>query len=64
MDSIALQTLFQEMQEDCRVALDACEKAKARYDLRQEIAYEACAHQLCRMDIRSSFRHLSLQTES
>ena len=49
MDSIALQTLFQEMQEDCRVALDACGKAQARYELRQEIAYEACAHQLCRM---------------
>lgn len=49
MDGIALQTLFQEMQEDCRVALDAGEKAKTRFDRGDEIAYEACAHQLCRM---------------
>lgn len=49
MDSIALQTLRDEMLDDCRVALDAFDKALQRFELRQEIAYEGCAHQLSRM---------------
>ena len=49
MDSIELQTLRQEMLADCRVAAEACEKAHARFERKEEIAYEACAHQLARM---------------
>ena len=48
MDKLALQTLHDEMRDDCRVVLDAFEKAIVRFDLRQEIAYEGCGHQLCR----------------
>jgi hypothetical protein len=49
MDGIALQTLRDEMRDDCRVALEAFGKAQARFERREEVAYEACAHQLCRM---------------
>jgi hypothetical protein len=37
------------MLEDCRVSLDALRKAHERFDRKEEIGYEACAHQLCRM---------------
>lgn len=49
MDSIELQTLRSEMLEDCRIAGDAFEKAADRFARQEEVAYEACAHQLCRM---------------
>ncbi len=49
MDGIALQTLRDEMLDDCRVILEACRKADSRFEMRQEIAYEGCGHQLCRM---------------
>ena len=48
MDHVALQTLREEMLDDCRVALDAAQKAVARFERREEVAYEGCAHQLCR----------------
>jgi hypothetical protein len=49
MDRIGLQTLHDEMREDCRIALDACSKAAARFERREEVALEGCAHHLCRM---------------
>jgi hypothetical protein len=49
MDRIALQTLHDEMREDCRIALDAFAKAAARFERRDEVAFEGCAHHLCRM---------------
>ena len=49
MDVLGLQTLRDEMLEDCRVSLDALRKAHERFDRQEQIAYEACAHQLCRM---------------
>ncbi len=49
MDAVGLQTLGDEMREDCRVATDALRKAHYRYEREDEIGYEACAHQLCRM---------------
>lgn len=49
MDAVALQTLRDEMLDDCRVALEACAKAGVRFERKEEVAYEACAHQLCRM---------------
>lgn len=49
MDAIALQTLREEMLDDCRVALEACDKARVRFERKDEVAYEACAHQLCRL---------------
>lgn len=49
MDSLALQTLHAEMLDDCRVTLDAFRKAAARFELKEEIAYEGCAHHLCRL---------------
>jgi len=49
MDDIALQTLRGEMLDDCRVAVEAYGKAKARFERKDEVGYEACAHQLCRM---------------
>jgi hypothetical protein len=49
MDDIALQTLRGEMLDDCRVFREACEKAALRYQRQEEVAYEGCAHQLCRM---------------
>jgi hypothetical protein len=44
-----IEALREEMRDDCRVALDACRKATARFERKEEVAYEACAHQLCRM---------------
>jgi hypothetical protein len=49
MDSIELQTLRQEMLEDCRVAGEAYGRACTRFERQEEIAYEACAHQLSRL---------------
>lgn len=49
MDDVGLQTLRSEMLEDCRVALDAFQKAAQRLERKEEVAYEGCAHQLCRM---------------
>ena len=49
MDDIALQTLREEMLDDCRVIADAFAKAADRFARRDEIAYEGCAHHLCRM---------------
>jgi len=49
MDDIALQTLLEEMRDDCRVVLDAFNKAVARFERGDEVAYESCAHQLCRL---------------
>ena len=49
MDSIELQTLRQEMLDDCRVALQAGSMASTRFQRKESIAYEACAHQLSRM---------------
>src|SRR5947207_3410638 len=49
MDSIELQTLHDEMLADTRVTADACSKADARFARKDEVAYEACAHQLARM---------------
>ncbi|MBA3960640.1 MAG: hypothetical protein H0X40_01905 [Chthoniobacterales bacterium] len=49
MDAIGLQTLQAELQDDIRVALDASDKATERFARGDEIAREACAHQLCRL---------------
>lgn len=49
MDALALQTLRDEMRDDCRVARDAFDKAQARFGRAEEVAYEGCAHQLCRL---------------
>jgi hypothetical protein len=49
MDAIALQTLRQEILDDCRVAVEASRKAHDRYGRQDEVGYEACAHQLARM---------------
>ena len=49
MDHLALQTLREEMLDDCRVTVDAFQKAAARFERQEEVAYEGCAHQLCRM---------------
>jgi len=49
MDDIALQTLREEMLDDCRVALEAYQKAVVRFERKEEVAYEGCSHQLCRM---------------
>ena len=46
MDSLELQTLRQEMLDDCRVAAEAFAKASIRFERQDEIAYEACAHQI------------------
>jgi HepT-like protein len=48
VDAIALQTLREEMREDCRVAREALAKAAARLERKEEVAYEGCAHHLCR----------------
>jgi HepT-like protein len=48
MDRLALQTLRDEMLDDGRVLREALQKAAARFDRREEIAYEGCAHHLCR----------------
>ncbi|MBE7502273.1 MAG: hypothetical protein HS113_18640 [Verrucomicrobiales bacterium] len=49
MDRVALQTLREEMRDDCRVVRDALRKAEARFARRDEVGYESCAHQLCRL---------------
>jgi hypothetical protein len=49
MDNLALQTLRDELLDDCRVTLDAFGKAAGRFERREEVAYEGCAHHLCRM---------------
>ena len=49
MDAIALQTLREEMLDDCRVAREAFAKAAARFERNEEVAYEGCAHHLCRL---------------
>jgi len=49
MDDIALQTLREEMRDDCRVVREALDKAQARLARGEEVAYEGCAHQLCRL---------------
>src|SRR5438477_9790833 len=49
MDCVELQTIHNEMRQDCRVATEAFNKASVRFARKEEIAYEACAHQLARM---------------
>ncbi len=49
MDRIGLETLRGEMLDDCRILADAFGKARGRFARADEIAYEGCAHQLCRM---------------
>ena len=59
MDRIEIQTLQDEMLDDCRVALDALAKAIVRFERRDEIAFEACGHQLCRFYI--TFEQMGLR---
>jgi hypothetical protein len=59
MDSIALQTLRDEMLDDCRMMQEAFQKALLRFDRREEVAYEGCAHQLCRF--YNAFEQMSLR---
>ena len=59
MDDIALQTLREEMRDDCRVVLDAFHKALLRFERGDEVAYESCAHQLCRL--YNAFEQLALR---
>ncbi len=49
MESIELQTLREEMLDDCRVVADALAKALARFERKDDPGYEACAHQLSRL---------------
>jgi hypothetical protein len=49
MDRIGLQTLRAEMLADGRIMQDASAKARERFALNNQIAYEACGHQLCRL---------------
>lgn len=49
MDRVGLETLRDEMLDDSRILGDAFDKARQRFARGDEIAYEACAHQLCRM---------------
>ena len=49
MDALSLRLLRDEMLDDCRVAREALQKAHDRFQRGETIAYEACAHQLCRM---------------
>jgi hypothetical protein len=49
MDRLELQTLREELLNDCRVAVEAFRKAERRFERREEMAYEACAHQLSQM---------------
>ena len=49
MDRIGLETLREEMLDDSRILLNALSKARQRFERREEVAYEGCAHQLCRM---------------
>jgi hypothetical protein len=59
MDGIALQTLRDEMLDDGRVIQEAFRKALLRFDRHEEIAYEGCAHQLCRF--YNAFEQMSLR---
>jgi hypothetical protein len=59
MDGIALQTLRDEMLDDGRVIQEAFRKALLRFDRHEEIAYEGCAHQLCRL--YNAFEQTSLR---
>ena len=59
MDGIALQTLRDEMLDDCRVIREAFQKSLVRFDRREEVAYEGCAHQLCRL--YNAFEQMSLR---
>jgi len=49
MDRIGLQTLKAEMLADSRIMRDAYTKATQRFARAEEVAYEDCAHQLCRL---------------
>jgi hypothetical protein len=49
MDRIEWQTLREELLNDCRVAIEAFGKAQTRFEREEEIAFEACAHQLAQM---------------
>jgi hypothetical protein len=59
MDGIALQTLRDEMLDDGRVIQEAFQKALMRFDRREEVAYEGCGHQLCRL--YNVFEQMSLR---
>jgi hypothetical protein len=59
VDSIELQTLRQEMLDDCRVIIEACSKAATRFERKEEIAYEACAHQLAQL--YNAFKQMGLR---
>ena len=59
MDAIALQTLRGEMLDDARVIREALDKALVRFERGEEIAYEGCAHQLCRL--YNAFEQMSLR---
>ena len=37
------------MLDDCRVVVEALAKAGRRFERNEEVAYEGCAHQLCRL---------------
>jgi hypothetical protein len=49
MDRLELQTFRDELRNDCRVALEAFQKARARFERNEQIAFEACGHQLAQM---------------
>jgi hypothetical protein len=49
MDRVELQTLRDELLNDCRVALEAFGKAQIRFKRNEEMGFEACAHQLSQM---------------
>lgn len=59
LDDIALQTLHDEMRDDSRVIMDAFAKATERFARGDEMALEACAHQLCRL--YNVFEQMSLR---
>ena len=49
MDRIGLQTLHDEMRDDARIMQDAFAKASQRFARGDDVGYESCAHQLCRL---------------
>ncbi len=59
MDRVGLRTLRDEMRDDDRIIQDAYRKAALRLTRKDEIAYEACAPQLCRL--YNSFEQASLR---
>jgi hypothetical protein len=59
VDAVALQTIREEMLDDCRVARDALEKAIQRFERNDEVGFEACAHHLCRL--YNAFEQLGLR---